>query len=630
VGIVFLALGAVVPAVGSAPKVLRVGPAGTPGAQYTSIQEAVTAADPGDWVLVAPGVYHEKGYSPTGNPGGKPTPAEVNITTPNLHLRGLNRDTVIVDGTNLSTTRAAGTLPAGSPACSSDPALQDPGVKQAGGNVQTRDGIVVWRTSGVSIENLTSCNSLSNEIWWNAGDGLGVLSPMAFKGDYITTTSTFYKDASTQSAQYGIFASDSAGPGLIDHSYANNMTDSSYYIGACRNCNTVLERAHAENSALGLSSTNAGGNLIVENGEWNNNRTGLVSNAQNNDDWPSPEYGQCVPPSTSPPGAGPNSCYVIRNNYIHDNNNPNTPGSGLTAVSAVGTGVELAATQHISIVSNRIENNGAWGVVTHDFPDPEDGPSGCEGGVPAALPQPVGMVCYWFSRGNYVARNQFLNNGRFDNITNGDIANQASGALDASGCARNAPACVPVPNPDPNCFSGNQNSGGVKEWPPGLQEAPCPPGLSDPVILTAQLVCSTGALSLFTGGLSSPPPCPAGAAYPQRNATASTCAQQGAVATPADADASTAVCFLPLSYTDSPAVSPPMPDPCEGVPPNPWCSESHSHSGNVRAAEVGGLTPVLPTTSTAGDGAVLRGMAAVVAGLAGCGVAWRRRRRPIS
>src|SRR5258708_6283272 len=298
------------PASGSSPAVLLVGPAVTAGAQSTSIQSAVNAAHPGDWVLVAPGVYHEKGYSPTHNPDGKPTPAEVDITTPDLHLRGMNRDTVIVDGTNFSTTQAAGTAPAGSTACSADPALQDPGVKQSGGNTQTRDGIVVWRTSGVSIENLTACNSLSNEIWWNAGDGLGVQSPMAAKGDYISATSTFYSNA--RSAQYGIFTSDIEGPAVLDHSYANNMTYSSYYVGACRNCNTILNHAHAEYSALGLSSTNAGGNFIVENGEWDNNRTGLVSNAQNNDDWPSPEYGQCVAPAVPPAGAGSDSVYDIR------------------------------------------------------------------------------------------------------------------------------------------------------------------------------------------------------------------------------------------------------------------------------------------------------------------------------
>ncbi len=585
---------------GSSPNVLLVGPAGTPNAQYTSIQAAVNAAQPGDWVLVAAGVYHEKGYSPTSNPNGKPTPAEVQITKPNLHLRGMNRDTVIVDGTNFSQTQAAGTAAAGSAACSPDPALQDPGVKQSGGGTQNRDGIVVWRTGGVSIENLTSCNSLSNEIWWNQGDGTGDQAPMALKGDYISTTSTFYSNA--RSAQYGIFTSDVEGPAIIDHSYANNMTDSSYYVGACRNCNTILEHPHAEYSALGLSSTNAGGNLIVENGEWDNNRTGLVSNAQNNDDWPSPEYGQCVGPSVPPTGAGANSCYVIRGNYIHDNNNNNTPGQGLTSVSGVGTGVELAATQHISVVNNRIENNGSWGVITHDFPDPETGPAQCEGGVWNSQ----SGICTWFSRGNYVASNHFLGNGAFGNPTNGDIANQATGALDASACPRGNDGCVPAANPDPNCFSGNLLGSPTSEWPLGLQEAPCPPGASETPLLTAQLVCATGAASLFTAGSGiTPPTCNVpGFNYPQHDGV---CTAPGQQVIAAD-DPNTKFCFLPLSYTLSAAVSPTMPDPCAGVPANAFCS------------------PPLPATGRGLNFAPML-LAILSAGSLVSAAAWRRRRR---
>ncbi|MGB2938766.1 MAG: hypothetical protein WBD38_00495 [Candidatus Dormiibacterota bacterium] len=620
--ILALALSPVLGVTGQSPNVLLVGPAGTPGAQYDSIQAAVNAAQPADWVLVAPGVYHEKGYSPTSNPNGKPPPAEVFITTPNLHLRGMNRDTVIVDGTNLSASQAAGTLPAGSPACSGDAALQDPGVHQNGGGTQTREGILVFKTSGTSIENLTSCNSLSNEIWWNNGDGSGIQTPMSAFADYISATSTFYKDSNTRSAQYGIFTSDVEGPVLIDHSYANNMTDSSYYVGACRNCNTILERPHAENSALGLSSTNAGGNLIVENGEWDLNRTGLVSNAQNNDDWPSPELGQCVPPSVPPTGAGPNSCYVIRHNKIHDNNNPNTPGSGLTSVSAVGTGVELAATQHISVVENQIYNQGAWGVVTHDFPDPETGTgtSECGGGVYNSTTG----ICIWFSRGNWTANNHFQNNGGFNNPSNGDVANQATGALDASACPRgndtsgnNGSPCAPSAlNADPNCFSGDQNPGGLKADPPTLESLPCATLNSD-TTNTVQLLCATGALSLFAQGTGlNPPSCtvPNVANYPVHSATADTCAAP-ALPTPAGVDPTVAVCFLPLSYTVSAAVSPPMPDPCAGVPVNAYC-------------------PAASTTTSLPNSAALRSLLAPAligglgaAGLAVLAVSARRRRR---
>src|SRR5258708_16719947 len=160
-------LGPALPAGGQSPNVLGVGTYNGIAGQYSSIQAAVNAAKPGDWVLVGPGVYHEKGYSPTTGTGARP--AEVYIPVPNLHLRGMNRDTVIVDGTNFSTTQAAGTAPAGSPACPSDAALQDPGVKDVNGTTHAREGILVWQTGGGSIENLTSCNSMDNEIWRNNG-----------------------------------------------------------------------------------------------------------------------------------------------------------------------------------------------------------------------------------------------------------------------------------------------------------------------------------------------------------------------------------------------------------------------------------------------------------------------------
>ncbi len=49
---------------------------------YPTIQAAVDAADPGDLVLVEPGVYKE----------------EVTVTTPSLVIRGTDRNAVIIDG----------------------------------------------------------------------------------------------------------------------------------------------------------------------------------------------------------------------------------------------------------------------------------------------------------------------------------------------------------------------------------------------------------------------------------------------------------------------------------------------------------------------------------------------------
>src|SRR5262249_14248599 len=160
----------------------------------------------------APGDYHEK----------------VMITTPNIHVRGLDRNRVIVDGTR-----------SGAPVCSSAPADQGP---------RGRNGVEVFEADGVSIDNLTVCNFLNdggggNQIWWNGGDGTGTQNLHAFAGSYLSATATYWNPDDGH-AEYGIFASNVKGPGVIAHTYASNMADSSYYIGGCPDCNTTLDDAH--------------------------------------------------------------------------------------------------------------------------------------------------------------------------------------------------------------------------------------------------------------------------------------------------------------------------------------------------------------------------------------------------
>ncbi|KAA8969185.1 hypothetical protein, partial [Mycobacterium sp.] len=73
-----------------ASAVLRVGTyQGIPG-QYTSIQAAVDAAQPGDWILIGPGDYHETGNRVApGLPDTTPGSA-VLVTTPNIWIRGMD------------------------------------------------------------------------------------------------------------------------------------------------------------------------------------------------------------------------------------------------------------------------------------------------------------------------------------------------------------------------------------------------------------------------------------------------------------------------------------------------------------------------------------------------------------
>ena len=155
----------------AAGRVLLVGSYhGIPG-QYGSIQAAVDAAKPGDWILVGPGDYKTTGSRAPR--GGATFPAGVLITKARLHLRGMNRRTVIVDGTK-----------PGSAPCSRKASAQSFGPSSKHGT-QGLNGIMVWKADNVWVQNLTACNFLGgsggdgvtgNEIWWNGGAGSGQAS----------------------------------------------------------------------------------------------------------------------------------------------------------------------------------------------------------------------------------------------------------------------------------------------------------------------------------------------------------------------------------------------------------------------------------------------------------------------
>src|ERR1700738_1271768 len=135
--VVVLAAVVIAPAAGA--RVLRVGTyKGIPG-QYHSIQAAVNAAGPGDWILVGPGDYKERAdHRANRGPQAAKTPAGVVISTPRVYLRGMNRNTVVVDGTK-----------PGTPKCSSNASAQDFGPNGSDGKPLGRNGVLVWKANDV-------------------------------------------------------------------------------------------------------------------------------------------------------------------------------------------------------------------------------------------------------------------------------------------------------------------------------------------------------------------------------------------------------------------------------------------------------------------------------------------------
>jgi hypothetical protein len=71
---------------------------------------------------------------------------------------------------------------------------------------------------------------------------------------------------------------------------------------------------------------------VIENSEFANNETGFATGDLNNDDAPSPQDGACpgnAANPTIPKGIQrTHVSWVLKNNYIHDNNNPNVPNHG--------------------------------------------------------------------------------------------------------------------------------------------------------------------------------------------------------------------------------------------------------------------------------------------------------------
>ena len=292
------------PTSAATPRVLLVGTYKGISGQYTTIQSAVDAAKPGDWVLVAPGDYHE-----TADLDKPPTPemasaggfGGVLITKAGLHVRGMDRNATIVDGDK----------PGSSTPCNPAPEYQSYGSLDAKGNPIGRNGIVAYQANNVYVENLTVCNFLGGsgsagfEIWWDGGEGSGKIGMTGYWGSYLNATSTFYKvpvkGAIDVNATYGIFANSAAGPAKWDDVYASNMNDSGAYVGACQQqCDVTIDHSWFEYNALGYSGTNSGGAVVIRNSEFDHNQDGLDTNTQIAGNPPPPQDGRCPGGETAP------------------------------------------------------------------------------------------------------------------------------------------------------------------------------------------------------------------------------------------------------------------------------------------------------------------------------------------
>ncbi|HEY8081436.1 MAG TPA: hypothetical protein VIE15_05035 [Acidimicrobiales bacterium] len=479
---------------------------------YASIQSAVNAAKPGDWVLVAPGDYHEA--ADLANPPGDYSHGQfggVLVTTPSLHLRGMDRSKVIVDGTK-----------PGSPACTNIPADQQFG-HVLGGQAVGRNGIVVYKANHVSVENLTTCNFLSgskdsgNGVWWNGGAESDKVGLAGYNGAYLTATSTFFNGEST-SATYGIFSSNAAGPATWNQLYSSNQNDSGMYVGACQQlCGITITNAWMEFNALGYSGTNSGGAIVIAHSKFDNNQDGFDTNTQIGGDPPAPQNGAC-PNNGISKITHTHSCWVLMDSVFTNNDNANAPASGGAAAGPTGTGMTLSGGRNDTVMHNTFSNNGAWGILYVPYPD-SGSPSFGQTCASTGGHQYSGLGCVYDPQGDALIGNTFKHNGYYKNPSNSDFGE------------------LTLANHVVDCFS--KNVAPDKSFPTNLQSAEkaCTGAIVQGNAVFAQTLyhqalCDTGFGS-----------CPPGSVYPKH----------GAVILHA----------LPKLPT--------MPNPCAGVPSNPWC-----------------------------------------------------------
>jgi hypothetical protein len=299
----------------------------------------------------------------------------VTVETDELTIRGLDRNEVILDG-----------------------------------NFELDNGIRVAGANGVAIENMTARNYTQNGFFWTGVEG--------YRGSYLTTY---------RIGDYGVYAYDSTN-GLLEHSYASGSPDAGFYIGQCYPCDAVIDDVVSELNGLGYSGTNSGGNLLIVNSTFRNNRAGIVPN--------SGSYELCYPERET----------TIVGNIVHSNSNPETPAIDV-AFDAQGNGILVAGGTHNTIERNLVYDHDLTGIGLVPFPETDandvvpptendDMPCSEARNLPTADPADIPETVLWNPRGNQVVGNVIEDSG---------LADIAVGSLvDVSGFE--------------NCFADNEHA----------------------------------------------------------------------------------------------------------------------------------------------------------------------------
>lgn len=281
---------------------------GNPGA-FQSIQAAVDASEPGDTVLIAPGIYEE----------------EVWVATPGITIRGMDRQGVVLEGR------------ANHPSCG-----EGLGV-----------GIWVWRADGVTVDNLTVQNYRRYGVFWDTVQG--------FFG---------YRITAGDNCVYGLLTHDSE-VGEIAFSEAFGSGDSGLYTGEAADCRCVLHHNDVHDNVIGYSGTK-GNHVVIRDNWFHDNGVGILPNTLTPDarHW---VFDHLLPSLTDeeldPMGRDSplQCCVTVSGNLVERNNNRDVTPHGFTEDVRVpfGTGIELAGASGNIVAGNVIRGHARWGLAIH-------------------------------------------------------------------------------------------------------------------------------------------------------------------------------------------------------------------------------------------------------------------------
>lgn len=180
-------------------------------ANAATIQQAVDISQPGDLILIEPGVYTE----------------EVTIATPDIVLRGRDRNTVFIDGVHALST-----------------------------------GVSV-RADGVALENLTVRNYLSDAV----SVGTGEVTPLnRFRAFHVTTSNTGDNGVALRNVTNA----------EVNQGWQSGHGGSGVLVEDCSQCSTLITQTLAEFSNVGIRVSGANQGVSVYMATSRNNRVGIL------------------------------------------------------------------------------------------------------------------------------------------------------------------------------------------------------------------------------------------------------------------------------------------------------------------------------------------------------------------